>query len=467
MTAESFNISPAEFAIPRPRPAVSRRRARLAAYIALGWTDTICILGGFWLAAMLRGQAWLEPGGVDLGMVTLLAYMLFAANQSAFSLQALGSVSESIRRAMSSLLLASLLVVLFIFLLHSSPMISRLAFTVAIGASAVGIGLGRVLTDRLYIHKLEGRLTDTLLIVDGPDASTTRADKHMTVMRAADFHLSPDLKDPAALDLIATIIRPFDRVVVQCSAERKYAWSLALKGTHIIGEILLPEQDAIGAIGIGEFDGRDTLVVSRGPLSLANRIKKRAFDLAITVPSLLFLAPLLVVVAIIIKLESPGPVFFKQKRVGQSNATFWIYKFRSMRAELSDASGNQSTRRDDDRVTRFGKFIRLTSIDELPQLINVLRGEMSVVGPRPHALGSLAGDKLFWEVNERYWLRHALKPGITGLAQIRGHRGATHQRQDLELRLQSDLEYLNGWRLGRDVAIVFGTIRVLIHPNAY
>jgi lipopolysaccharide/colanic/teichoic acid biosynthesis glycosyltransferase len=106
-------------------------------------------------------------------------------------------------------------------------------------------------------------------------------------------------------------------------------------------------------------------------------------------------------------------------------------------------------------------------VDELPQLINVLLGSMSIVGPRPHALGSLAGDQLFWHVDERYWQRHALKPGITGLAQVRGHRGATHTREHLTSRLQADLEYMTGWSLWRDISIVLRTAKVLVHPDAY
>ena len=138
-----------------------------------------------------------------------------------------------------------------------------------------------------------------------------------------------------------------------------------------------------------------------------------------------------------------------------------------MRHDQADADGAQSTRKDDDRVTRVGRFIRATSIDELPQLLNVLRGEMSLVGPRPHALGSLAGDELFWEVDERYWHRHASKPGLTGLAQVRGYRGETKERQDLANRLYADLEYLSGWTIWRDISILLSTLRVIVHRNAY
>jgi lipopolysaccharide/colanic/teichoic acid biosynthesis glycosyltransferase len=118
-------------------------------------------------------------------------------------------------------------------------------------------------------------------------------------------------------------------------------------------------------------------------------------------------------------------------------------------------------------VTRIGRFIRRTSIDELPQLVNVLLGDMSIVGPRPHAIGSQAGEKLFWEVDERYWLRHALKPGLTGLAQVRGLRGATEHESDLADRLDADLEYLRGWSLWRDLRILVATAKVVIHHRAY
>lgn len=144
-----------------------------------------------------------------------------------------------------------------------------------------------------------------------------------------------------------------------------------------------------------------------------------------------------------------------------------MLKFRSMRAESSDATGTRSASRDDDRITRVGRIIRKTSIDELPQLFNVLLGDMSLVGPRPHALGSLAGDQLFWQVDETYWLRHQLKPGITGLAQVRGHRGATLERVDLVARLQSDMEYIHRWDIWRDIVILANTLKVVLHRNAF
>ncbi len=138
-----------------------------------------------------------------------------------------------------------------------------------------------------------------------------------------------------------------------------------------------------------------------------------------------------------------------------------------MRTDASDSDGTQSAQRTDLRVTRVGKFIRRTSIDELPQLLNVLVGNMSIVGPRPHALGSLAGDTLFWDASTHYWVRHALKPGITGLAQVRGHRGATETIDDLDKRVRADLEYVENWSLANDLLIILRTFRVMIHKNAF
>ena len=465
MNAEAVGAARLDVGTVAPRPAASRQRARLAAYFSFALVDGLSILLGFTIAEQFRDELYLTPAGVDLGLTTLAVYLLIAINQSAYSLNILESYAESARRALVALALAALVIVMASFATKSGLLISRVAFALALALSVTGIAAGRLACHRMYFRNLSGRLTDNLFIVDGGDAAPRG--HGCVVLDAKDAGLKPDLTDPAMLNRIAHLMRPFDRVIISCPLERQGLWSIILKGSSVSGEFMLQGNQRLGAIGLNEVGDTDTLLVSRGPLSLPNRIKKRLFDLAIAVPAIIALAPLLAVVWIAIRLESPGPALFKQARVGQSNTMFQILKFRSMRAEQCDSNGNVSTQRDDERITRVGRFIRATSIDELPQLFNVLRGEMSIVGPRPHALGSLAGDELFWEVNEQYWVRHALKPGITGLAQIRGFRGATEQRSDLEQRLQSDLEYVNGWRLSRDLAIVLGTIKVLIHPNAY
>ena len=461
-TANTVEICYSEL---QSRPLASRQRARIAAYFSFFLVDSLAILIAFTIAGHVRDEVYLEPVGVNLGLATLAVYLLVAINQSAYNLNVLESYAENVRRALFAFTMAALIIVLASFATKSGLLISRLAFGVAVGLSFAGVAAGRLACHRMYFRNLSGRLTDNLLIIDG--GGPPPRGHGCIVIDAAKTNLTPDLNDPEMLGRIATLLRPFDRVIISCPIKKQPAWSIILKGAAVSGEFALQGNQRLGAIGLDEIGDCDTLLVARGPLNLTNRIKKRALDLVIAIPAIIFLSPLLAVIWVLIRLESAGPALFLQPRVGQHNVMFQIFKFRSMLSERSDPNGTESTRRDDLRVTRVGRFIRATSIDELPQLFNVLRGEMSIVGPRPHALGSTAGDQLFWEVNELYWVRHALKPGITGLAQIRGFRGATSLRSDLEQRLQSDLEYVNGWRLSRDIAIIVGTLKVLVHPNAY
>jgi lipopolysaccharide/colanic/teichoic acid biosynthesis glycosyltransferase len=326
------------------------------------------------------------------------------------------------------------------------------------------VGLERTLFTTWALRRFGPRLQTEIMIVDDFVVETP---PWVHLVDAAALNLSCDLADPLMLDRIGRLVASVDRVVIACSPGRRRNWAMVMKGANTHAEILSPELAQIGPLGTGQFGDHPTVIVSAGSLDLRQRCIKRGLDLALSGGALLLLFPLLIAVAVAIKLDSPGPVFFVQDRVGRGNRLFGIYKFRSMRSDASDRSGNRSASRNDDRITRVGRFIRTTSIDELPQLFNVLKGEMSFVGPRPHALGSLAGDLLFWEVDERYWHRHVCKPGMTGLAQIRGYRGATHQASDLADRLQADLEYVAGWTALRDISILFATLRVVVHRNAY
>lgn len=308
------------------------------------------------------------------------------------------------------------------------------------------------------------RFTNDVVLVDGVAYAPRPGE---IILMAEEGDLQPSLIDPEMLDRAGHLFQNCDRIILACTPDRRAAWAEMLKCTEKNVEVLAPELDAVGAMALRRLGDRATLLVSCGPLGLRQSLTKRAFDLAISLPLLLLFAPVMALVALAIKLDSRGPIFFAQPRVGQDNRIFKMLKFRSMRISHGDEAGTLSTRREDERVTRVGKWIRLTSLDELPQLINVVMGEMSIVGPRPHALGSTAEDELFWTIDRRYWERHAVKPGITGLAQVRGYRGATQIKADLENRLQADLEYVNGWTLTRDFMILLRTVRVLIHSRAY
>jgi len=179
---------------------------------------------------------------------------------------------------------------------------------------------------------------------------------------------------------------------------------------------------------------------------------------------LLVLSPLMMVIAILIKLDSPGPVIFRQGRTGWNGREFYIWKFRSMKIhQAQDGEVKQATR-DDDRVTRLGHFIRKTSIDELPQLFNVLGGRMSMVGPRPHAIEH---NTDYDQRIRAYMTRHRIKPGITGLAQINGYRGETDTLEKMKKRVEFDMQYINNWSFWLDLKILIGTIPTLLRDNAY
>lgn len=210
-----------------------------------------------------------------------------------------------------------------------------------------------------------------------------------------------------------------------------------------------------------------TLAIQRRPLGAVDRIVKRKFDLVLSALGLLAISPLLLLIALAIKLDSRGPVLFKQPRYGLNDQLITVYKFRTMFTSLADTSAHRSTERDDPRVTRVGRFLRQTSLDELPQLINVLQGRMSLVGPRPHAPGSKAGGINFREAVPGYIRRHRVKPGITGEAQVRGWRGPTETVDKLENRITHDISYIEDWSFWRDIKILAKTPLALAGETAF
>lgn len=206
-----------------------------------------------------------------------------------------------------------------------------------------------------------------------------------------------------------------------------------------------------------------SVVVQRGPLNARERAVKRALDIAVAAVALIALAPLLLLTSLAIKLDSPGPVIFRQRRCGFDNREFVILKFRTM-AVMEDNHSIVQAKRGDDRVTRVGRMLRRTSIDELPQLLNVLRGDMSVVGPRPHAV---AHDDEYKGRISNYALRHHVKPGVTGAAQVVGLRGETQTLSQMERRVERDLWYINNWSLALDLKIMATTCVALLRHEAY
>ena len=206
-----------------------------------------------------------------------------------------------------------------------------------------------------------------------------------------------------------------------------------------------------------EVDGIPIVALCETPFFGSRGLVKRLSDLGIALSVLLLLSPLFLSIALGIKLTTPGSVIFKQRRYGLDGREIVVYKFRTMYVSEDSGEVNQATK-NDSRVTPFGAFLRKYSLDEIPQFVNVLKGNMSVVGPRPHAV---AHNEEYRKLIKGYMIRHKVNPGLTGLAQVRGYRGETATVDDMRLRVEADLEYLRNWSLGLDLKIIFRTIAVM------
>lgn len=444
----------------RPRASALRTRA----FTSLVLIDFACITVSFLVAALLHGDLIHDRVWLVLLAVLLPMYLVTALNAHAYAAVNLQDPFRAIAKGVQALTIAISAVIFVAFCVRASEGFPRLLVTVGSVIAVLVMIAARYVFVKHMVSIIGGNPFSVILICEGDQPVPPG---NFSVVISPESFFDPELHDPVMYDRLAKSLESADRVVVACAPERRAAWSHALKGANIQSEIVAPELGALAPLGMGNHGTTPTIVIANGPLGLFDRFMKRGFDFSLALGAVIALLPMLALIALLVKLDSPGPVFFKQTRIGRGNQMFKMLKFRSMRVLESDAAGHRSASRDDDRVTRVGRFIRRTSMDELPQLLNVLKGDMSIVGPRPHALGSRAADKLFWEVDTRYWHRHAAKPGLTGLAQVRGYRGATLYESDLRNRLQADLEYLDTWSIWRDLMIIAMTFRVLLHRNAF
>ncbi|MEN5238544.1 MULTISPECIES: undecaprenyl-phosphate glucose phosphotransferase [Pseudomonas] len=272
-------------------------------------------------------------------------------------------------------------------------------------------------------------------------------------------------------------ISALDEIVAQHAIRTVYLVT-PLGGSEVINDIYLKLLEKCIAVNwvpdifslrlinhsVREIAGIPVLTLSETPLTGMSLFLKNVEDRVLAALILLFISPVLLVVALVIKLDSPGPVFFRQERMGWTGESFRIWKFRSMHVHQPEAGVLQQAQKNDPRLTRVGAFIRRTSLDELPQLFNVLTGEMSLVGPRPHALQH---DTQYSQDIVDYFARHNIKPGMTGLAQVRGFRGETKDIAQMVQRINSDIEYINNWSLWLDFVILVRTLNAFTGKHAY
>lgn len=256
--------------------------------------------------------------------------------------------------------------------------------------------------------------------------------------------------------------RPVDQVVIALplAAERRILEVLQALRQAPVDILLCPDLAGLRLkkLAAQDLGGAPLLVAVERPLKAWNRVAKAVLDQVLAAAILAAIAPLMLLIAASIKLDSAGPVLFRQRRYGLNNELIEVFKFRTMRSDATDRNAERLTARNDPRVTRVGAFLRRTSLDELPQFLNVLRGEMSVVGPRPHATAAKAGGLLYPEAVRGYHARHRVKPGITGWAQVNGWRGETETVEQIARRVEHDLYYIEHWTVGLDLWIVLRTI---------
>jgi putative colanic acid biosynthesis UDP-glucose lipid carrier transferase len=208
--------------------------------------------------------------------------------------------------------------------------------------------------------------------------------------------------------------------------------------------------------------GVTVISVCDTPFRGVNGVLKRGSDIVLSLLILLLVFPVMLLIAALVKRDSPGPVIFKQRRYGLDGEEILVYKFRSM-AVTEDSGSIRQAQKNDMRVTRLGAFLRRTSLDELPQFVNVLQGRMSIVGPRPHAVSH---NELYRTLIKGYMVRHKVRPGITGWAQVNGQRGETDTLDKMQARIDCDLDYLRNWSLRLDLFIIFKTVRLIFKDSS-
>jgi len=443
-------------------PSLEQVRFRLV--FGLMALDLVAIFAGYAFAGLLYYGDPLSEYALRSAILMAPIFLLFGVQDGLYRPTINASLPRAARKCLYTFALSTVCLLFIMFYAKASADFSRVIFTFGSMISILEMILARSVIISLVRRFVGPSLQNTMIVhVDGPLIEM----KYAFHINAREHRLSPDASDPVNLDRVGRYMQNMDRVIICCRPEDRSQWVNTLRSAGVQGEFVSESLRRLGAFQLKREVGFSTIVVSTKPLGIRARATKRLVDIAVSSVALLLLSPIMLAVALLVKLEDGGSVLFKQQRMGRGNRFIWIYKFRSMREELGDAHGRRSASRDDDRTTRIGRFIRRTSLDELPQLVNVWRGEMSLVGPRPHALASQAGEKLFWEIDGRYWSRHVLKPGLTGLAQVRGFRGATDEERDLTDRLQADLEYISNWSLWLDIKIMVKTFGVLMHDNAF
>ena len=416
-----------------------------------------------------------------LSMLTVTVFHL----SRLYSLEAIARPLRHLRRIVPMMALVLLVFIGFMFALKLSDRLSRVWVFAWFFSSAGLLVAGRLVVSQFLVQAARaGSLACNIIIVGGGEHGRSLIN-HLesldnpwnNIVGVFDDRLErtgPDVAGRPMLgnlqDLVAYARKNrCDEILVALP------WSAEQRVMEIIGKLrVLPVHVSLGPdlaglrllpTGFRECAGVPVLEVMRKPITGLEAFLKRSEDFILGSFFTLISLPVMLGIAILIKLDSRGPILFRQPRYGFNHKLINVYKFRTMYADKTDARGSQLTQKNDPRITRIGRFLRRSSLDELPQFFNVMKGEMSIVGPRPHAVEAKAGALLYEEVVADYAARHRVKPGITGWAQVNGWRGETETDTQILKRVEHDLHYIDNWSLSLDLLIILRTITTVLRAD--
>jgi Undecaprenyl-phosphate glucose phosphotransferase len=430
------------------------------------------------------GKKLLDVNFLGVALMTAVLFVMLSYLTGSYEPKTRPDRRASIVSAMKIWALTLAFTVLCAFLFKVSAQYSRATMIFHAGSGAVAIAFIRVFWPRLVRQAMMNNFaftTNVLVVRIGDDPDPGNAADRARVRELRDGGMRP-----VGWRAISTE-RPDGRIdEVIAFVDERFRLGQLNEVVLLAGHDALPQLDAVverlrvvpvpvrfvldpvtrkvmtrplkkvGSLILAEYQ--------RAPLSVGERFLKRSLDIAVSLSGLILLSPLFLIAALAVKLDSPGPVLFKQSRRGFGGKTFLILKLRSMRVH-DDGAVVVQAKRDDARVTRVGRLLRRLSIDELPQLLNVLAGDMSIVGPRPHAV---AHDDYYSQLIEDYAFRHHAKPGITGWAQVKGLRGETPHVENMKARIEKDIWYIDNWSIWLDLMIIVRTgVVVLGQRTAY
>ena len=471
----------------RPRATLAFRdwiaRRRTSAVVRAGFSVFAAAIDAcvITLSSVLVGVAYhalvYHVGGVtgeftELGLFIGLLFVTFNVVRHEYEIAIYLSFSGHVRRVLFVWTISVLTALVFIFVTKASQEYSRVTFGLIymIGLMVVIVARAMLVT-KIKASAVVGKISAIRAVLVGTETEirdfTARYRPWLFgIDVVASFVLRgrETMADDIALAAAsARVLRPDDIFVLLPWSETDAIDTCVASLVKVPASIHLGPQrilDRFSTIGISRIGAIYSLQLVRRPLTIVEIVLKRVFDLALAIPLIIGLAPVFLIIAAAIKIDSRGPILFLQRRYGFNQETFRILKFRSMSVREDDRLLIAATR-GDPRVTRVGRFMRRFNIDELPQLLNVVRGDMSLVGPRPHAL---VHNQQYERTIAEYARRHNVRPGITGWAQIHGLRGEVTSVEIMRRRLQHDLYYIDNWSVGLDLRILAMT---LLSPKAF